>query len=157
MSRILAVKETLSADLIDAANAWIRCKEGNYISLVDVNGALPLIKLLHTAAVPIGNLIIRIQLVDPKDQNCVTEALQSDEIVAIRSAFEQAFTAKVRLEGVNTKPDASVRTDRPKQYLLISRHRLKSGQAASPAACRMNRFHVIMFTLAVMAFLGKVL
>ena len=156
MLGMLASKETLSEELSSAANAWIRCREGNYISLVDVNEALPLIKLLHTAAVPIANLIIRIQLSNPKDENCVTKALESADLIAIRSAFEQVFTAKVHLEGVNTKPDASVRTDRPKQYLLISRHRLKSGRAATSAGCRMNRFHGIMFTLAVMASLGKV-
>ena len=141
--QFVASAEQITGELAGAAESWTICKQDDLISMSDAEAATSLIALLRAGEVPASNLILRVQVRDPFDKPAARQAVDGDEAVAARALIEKNFNVAVQIECVRA------RSNRPNTYLLLSRRRLHSGKPGASASCRMNRFHGLMFTLAV--------
>jgi site-specific recombinase XerD len=126
-----------------AATAWTRCLVGDVVSLMHADSVRPLIELMQHAAIGADHLVVRVQVNDPNDLDEAREALDRVEVTAARALIEASYQAGMQIECVQR------RGGRPDAYLVLSRMRTGAGRPMGSATCRMNRFHGLLFTLAV--------
>lgn len=127
-----------------AASAWITCKHQHMLSLTDPEAVRPLIMMLAEASVLQGNMVVRVR-VDPRVEPIdAGQALDCLDVISARSSLELIYPGiQIYIEKTRTRGGC------PNVYLLLSRRRLEYGKSASPASCRMDRFHALMLALAV--------
>lgn len=133
----------LADQLAKAATAWTDVLANEVLSLVDPDAARPLIRLMREGGISPDHLVMRVQSIDPDDLAINQALLGSIKVTAARAVMEEMYEASVQIECV------SRRRGRPDVYLMLSRKRTGTGKPAASASCRMNRFHGLMFALAV--------